>query len=67
MIFINDLDLNPLLVKTDPGENTRYCEKRDINAVPDTLDEKIWQDIKDKIAKIEQLNASMMLKTPIEL
>ena len=48
---LDDLDLNPLLVKTDPGENKRYCEKRDINAVPDTLDEKIWTDIKDKISK----------------
>jgi len=48
---LDDLDLNPLLVKTDPGENTRYCEKRDINAVPDTLDEKIWTDIKNKIVK----------------
>ena len=48
---LDDLDLNPLVVKTDPGENTRYCEKRDINAVPDTLDEKIWTDIKDKISK----------------
>ena len=48
---LDDLDLNPLLVKTDPGENTRYCEKRDINVVPDTLDEKIWLDIKDKIRK----------------
>ena len=48
---LDDLDLNPLLVKTDPGENTRYCEKRDINSVPDTLDEKIWTDIKDKIGK----------------
>ena len=48
---LDDLDLNPLLVKTDPGENTRYCEKKDINAVPDTLDEKIWKDIKNKIVK----------------
>ena len=48
---LDDLDLNPLLVKTDPGENTRYWEKRDINVVPDTLDEKIWKDIKDKICK----------------
>ena len=38
-------------LKTDPGENTRYCKKRDINAVPDTLDEKIWTDIKNKIVK----------------
>jgi len=46
---LDDLDLNPLLVRTDPGKNKRYCEKRDINPVPGTLDEKIWSDIKDKI------------------
>ena len=44
---LDDLDLNPLLVQTDPGENPRYCEKRAINPVPDTLDEKIWGEIKD--------------------
>ena len=48
---MDDLDLNPLLVKTDPGENTRYCEKRNINPVPDTLDEQIWKDIKSEIIK----------------
>ncbi len=46
---LDDLDLNPLLVQADPGENLRYCKNKIINEVPDTLDEKIWSDIKDKI------------------
>ncbi len=46
---LDDLDLNPLLVQTDPGENLRYCKENHINKVPETLDEKIWSDIKDKI------------------
>ena len=46
---LDDLDLNPLLVQTDPGENPRYCREKIINEVPKTLDEKIWTDIKDKI------------------
>jgi len=46
---LDDLDLNPLLVQADPGDNPRYCKDVSINAVPDTLDEKIWSDIKDKI------------------
>jgi len=46
---LDDLDLNPLLVQADPGENPRYCKDVLINTVPDTLDEKIWLDIKDKI------------------
>ena len=46
---LDDLDLNPLLVQTDPGENPRYCQEKSINKVPDTLDEKIWLDIKTKV------------------
>ena len=46
---LDDLDLNPLLVQADPGNNPRYCEKKFINKVPETLDEKIWLEIKDKI------------------
>ena len=46
---LDDLDLNPLLVQADPGENLRYCKDNHINKVPETLDEKIWSDIKDKI------------------
>ena len=52
---MDDLDLNPLLVQTDPGENLRYCKDNHINKVPETLDEKIWSEIKDKI-NINQKN-----------
>ena len=51
---LDDLDLNPLLVQADPGENPRYCKDKIINKVPDTLDEKIWLDIKDKINEKEK-------------
>jgi len=47
---LDDLDLNPLLVQTDPGENPRYCKNKGINSVPENLDEKIWNDIKDKFS-----------------
>ena len=46
---LDDLDLNPLLVQADPGENLRYCKNKHINKVPETLDEKIWSEIKDNI------------------
>ena len=46
---LDDLDLNPLLVQADPGENLRYCKDNHINKVPETLDEKIWSDIQNKI------------------
>ena len=52
---LDDLDLNPLLVQTDPGDNLRYCKDNHINKVPETLDEKIWSEIKDKI-NINQKN-----------
>ena len=55
---LDDLDLNPLLVQTDPGENPRYCEKRDINPVPNTLDEKIWAEIKDTFQLDKKINLS---------
>ena len=51
---LDDLDLNPLLVQADPGENPRYCKEKIINKVPDTLDEKIWLDIKEKINEKEK-------------
>jgi len=51
---LDDLDLNPLLVQADSGENPRYCIDNLINKVPDTLDEKIWSEIKDKINNKEK-------------
>ena len=53
---LDDLDLNPLLVQADPGENLRYCKDNHINKVPETLDEKIWFNIKDKINTKEKNN-----------
>ena len=37
------------MVQADPGENLRYCKNNHINKVPETLDEKIWSDIENKI------------------
>ena len=53
---LDDLDLNPLFVQADPGKNKRYCEKHEINSVPDTLDQKLWPEIEDKIDKKEKIN-----------
>ena len=53
---LDDLDLNPLLVQTDPGENPRYCVERGINKVPDTLDEKIWDEIETKVSLTNKVN-----------
>ena len=53
---LDDLDLNPLLVQADPGENLRYCKEKHINKVPETLDEKIWSEIKENINTSEKNN-----------
>jgi glutamate synthase (NADPH/NADH) large chain len=41
---LDDLDLNPLLVKADPGHNAPYCTVAGRNEVPDTLDAQIVRD-----------------------
>ena len=41
---LDDLDLNPLLVQSDPGPNQRYCTVEGRNEVPDTLDNEVVRD-----------------------
>ena len=59
---LDDLDLNPLFVQADPGENKRYCEKKIINKVPDTLDEQIYKDIKEKFKNEEKIYKTYDIK-----
>ena len=56
------MDLNPLLVQADPGKNKRYCESNLINKVPSTLDEKIYDDIKNSIAQENKIKSSYEIK-----
>ena len=54
---LDDLDLNPLLVQTDPGKNKMYSENNLINSVPDNnVDEKIWEDLKNKFQTKEKIS-----------
>jgi len=48
---LDDLDLSPLLVQADPGKNKRYSNPELINKIPESLDEKIYDDIKNLIGK----------------
>tara|TARA_Y100001970_G_scaffold292446_1_gene433761 strand:+ start:3824 stop:8323 length:4500 start_codon:yes stop_codon:yes gene_type:complete len=60
---LDDLDLNPLLVQTDPGENKRYSKNDLINIVPDNnIDEKIWGNIKNKLNKNEKISCKSIIK-----
>ena len=42
--FLDDLDLNPLLVQADPGPHARYCTTEGRNEVPETLDAQMLID-----------------------
>ena len=42
--FLDDLDLNPLLVQADPGGHARYCTNVGRNEVPETLDAQMIAD-----------------------
>src|SRR5690606_35044462 len=41
---LDELDLNPLLVRAEPGQNKPYCTVEGRNPVPDTLDAQIVRD-----------------------
>jgi len=62
MSNLDDLDLNPLLVQADPGENKRYCTPDLINKVPSTLDEKIYEDIKNSITEKNKIQSNYKIK-----
>ena len=59
---LDDLDLSPLFIQADPGENKRYCENKKINKVPETLDEKIYKEIKDKLDQTENIYVKYNVK-----
>tara|TARA_Y100000310_G_scaffold307638_1_gene349930 strand:- start:3659 stop:8158 length:4500 start_codon:yes stop_codon:yes gene_type:complete len=59
---LDDLDLSPLLVQPDPGENNRYCSSNLINKVPATLDEKIFDEIKNSIGQKNKIETNYEIK-----
>ena len=59
---LDDLDLNPLFVQADPGSHKRYCDKMEINSVPDTLDQKIWPEIEKKLDSSEKIDKEFIIE-----
>ena len=59
---LDDLDLNPLFVQADPGNNKRYCETSEINKVPDTLDQEIWPEIEKSLDDSDKLKKEFAIK-----
>ena len=58
---LDDLDLSPLL-QADPGENERYSKSELINKVPESLDEKIYSDIKNLFDKKNSIEKDYKIK-----
>jgi glutamate synthase (NADPH/NADH) large chain len=59
---LDDLDLNPLFVQADPGDNLRYCKDQKINFVPDTLDQEILPQIENQIGKVKIIDKEFDIK-----
>ena len=59
---LDDLDLHPLFILPDPGNHKRYCDKKDINKVPDTLDQEVLTEIQDKIGKTNIIEKEFNIK-----
>ena len=59
---LDDLDLNPLFVQADPGDNKRYCENTEINKVPDTLDQEIWPEIESALDSSQKIEKEYLIK-----
>jgi len=54
--YLDDLDLNSLLVQADPGEHARYCTREGRNEVPETLDAQIVADAIPLFERREKLH-----------
>ncbi|MBN3866170.1 glutamate synthase large subunit [Gluconobacter kondonii] len=54
--YLDDLDLNSLLVQADPGEHARYCTREGRNEVPETLDGQIIPDATALFERREKLH-----------
>ena len=52
---LDDLDLNPILAKADPGTNPSYCVVEGRNEVPDTLDAQIVRDAAPMLERGEKM------------
>ncbi len=59
---LDDLDLNPLLVRSDPGANPPYCTVEGRNAVPPTLDEDIVRDAAPFLERGEKMQLTYTVR-----
>ncbi|MDQ0465443.1 glutamate synthase (NADPH/NADH) large chain [Caulobacter ginsengisoli] len=59
---LDDLDLNPLLVRADPGGNKPYCTVAGRTEVPDTLDAQIVRDAAPLLSRGEKMQLTYTVR-----
>ena len=59
---LDDLDLNPLLVRADPGQNPPYCVVEGRTEVPDTLDADIEKDAAPLLERGEKMQLTYTVR-----
>ncbi|WP_304186317.1 glutamate synthase large subunit [Phenylobacterium aquaticum] len=59
---LDDLDLNPLLVKADPGLHAPYCTVEGRNEVADTLDAQIVRDAAPMLERGEKMQLTYTVR-----
>ncbi len=59
---LDDLDLNPMLVRVDEGEAARYPLDKPRNSVPDTLDARIVADAQPFLKDKEKMQLSYTIR-----
>ncbi len=59
---LDDLDLNPLLVRADPGANKPYCTVEGRTEVPDTLDAQIVRDAAPLLSRGEKMQLTYTVR-----
>jgi glutamate synthase (NADPH/NADH) large chain len=60
--WLDDLDLNPLLVQADPGGHERYCTQVGRNEVPETLDAEMIADATPLFARREKMQLQYAIR-----
>ena len=59
---LDDLDLNPLLVQADPGEDSQYCTLEGRNEVPETLDAQMIKDAAIALERGEKIQLAYNIR-----
>ncbi|MCX7585921.1 glutamate synthase large subunit [Phenylobacterium sp. 58.2.17] len=59
---LDDLDLNPLLVRADPGHHAPFCTVAGRNEVPDTLDAQIVRDAAPLLERGEKMQLTYTVR-----